>query len=84
MGSITQLVDRLAREGLVTREADPRDRRKVRIALTEEGARIAQRGARVYDRIHALALEGVPPEALDRIDDGVRELLDILERREGD
>lgn len=33
--SVTQLVDRLAAQGLVRREPDPTDRRRVRIAVTE-------------------------------------------------
>jgi DNA-binding MarR family transcriptional regulator len=35
--NITQLVDRLEAEGLVRREADPRDRRSVRAELTAKG-----------------------------------------------
>ena len=33
----TKLLDRMERDGLVTREQDPRDRRVVRLALTPEG-----------------------------------------------
>jgi DNA-binding MarR family transcriptional regulator len=40
--SLTGLVDRTAQRGLVRREADPRDGRAVRVALTEEGARLAE------------------------------------------
>src|SRR4249920_3189284 len=35
--NITQLVDRLEAEGLVSREDDPDDRRSVRAVLTREG-----------------------------------------------
>jgi DNA-binding MarR family transcriptional regulator len=41
--SLTGLVDRTAKHGLVRREADPQDRRAVRVALTEEGAALAER-----------------------------------------
>lgn len=40
--SLTGLVDRTERNGLVRREADPRDSRAVRVALTPEGARLAE------------------------------------------
>ncbi|WP_406300679.1 MarR family transcriptional regulator (plasmid) [Embleya sp. NBC_00888] len=40
--SLTGLVDRTAQRGLVRREPDPRDRRAVRIGLTEEGAHLAE------------------------------------------
>jgi len=39
--SLTGLIDRSERSGLVRREPDPNDMRAVRVALTEEGARIA-------------------------------------------
>lgn len=40
--SLTGLVDRTAQRGLVRREADPRDRRAVRVGLTEQGAALAE------------------------------------------
>jgi len=39
--SLTGLVDRTAQRGLVHREADPSDGRAIRVAHTEEGARLA-------------------------------------------
>ncbi|MET8676825.1 MarR family transcriptional regulator [Streptomyces sp. NPDC004647] len=41
--SLSGLVDRSESNGLVQREADPRDSRAVRVALTDRGARIADR-----------------------------------------
>jgi DNA-binding MarR family transcriptional regulator len=58
--TMTRLVDRLVEEDLVTREADPKDRRMVRIAATEAGRRLMER-ARPQDdtglaaRLHRLA-----------------------------
>ncbi|MFE2560640.1 MarR family transcriptional regulator [Streptomyces sp. NPDC059352] len=40
--SLTGLVDRTSRLDLVRREPDPRDRRAVRVALAEEGSRVAE------------------------------------------
>jgi DNA-binding MarR family transcriptional regulator len=40
--SLTELVDRTAQRGLVRREADPADRRVVRVALTERGSELAE------------------------------------------
>jgi DNA-binding MarR family transcriptional regulator len=40
--SLTELVDRTARRGLVKREPDPDDRRAVRVALTEQGGVLAE------------------------------------------
>ena len=39
--SVTGLVDRTERNGLVRREADPQDTRAVRVALTSQGRRLA-------------------------------------------
>ena len=39
--SLTGLVDRTERNGLVQREPDPQDTRAVRVALTPQGARVA-------------------------------------------
>ncbi|MDI2130440.1 MarR family winged helix-turn-helix transcriptional regulator [Yinghuangia seranimata] len=41
--SLTGLVDRTSKLGLVRREPDPVDRRAVRIALTDEGLAVADR-----------------------------------------
>lgn len=38
-GTMTNRIDRLAAAGLVTRKTDPRDRRGVRVRLTDEGRR---------------------------------------------
>ncbi|MFE0105565.1 MarR family winged helix-turn-helix transcriptional regulator [Streptomyces sp. NPDC059009] len=40
--SLTGLVDRTERNGLVRRESDPRDTRAVRVALTPQGAELAR------------------------------------------
>src|SRR3954452_25148673 len=41
--SLTGLVDRTERNGLVRREPDPQDTRAVRVALTEQGSDLAER-----------------------------------------
>lgn len=40
--SITGLVDRTERNGLVRRESDPKDTRAVRVALTAQGRKLAE------------------------------------------
>lgn len=40
--SLTGLVDRTERNGLVQRESDPRDTRAVRVALTPQGSKVAE------------------------------------------
>ncbi|MFJ4539334.1 MarR family winged helix-turn-helix transcriptional regulator [Streptomyces tibetensis] len=53
--SLTGLVDRTVRRGLVRREADPRDGRAVRVGLTDEGAVLAGKfHAETCPRVEAL------------------------------
>lgn len=79
MGSITQVLDRLAKAALVERIPDPNDRRMVLIAITEEGRRVAQRGTQVYEDIQRRVLADISPDELEAVDRGVRRLLEALE-----
>jgi DNA-binding MarR family transcriptional regulator len=56
--SLTGLVDRVERRGLVARVRDARDRRACQVALTDEGARLAVESHRdVTGRLETLAAE---------------------------
>jgi DNA-binding MarR family transcriptional regulator len=48
-GSVTGLTDELAREGFVTRDADPDDRRSMRVRLTPLGREAFERMAREHE-----------------------------------
>ncbi|MFE6163660.1 MarR family winged helix-turn-helix transcriptional regulator [Streptomyces sp. NPDC056486] len=54
--SLTGLVDRTERNGLVRREPDPRDTRAVRVNLTAQGAKLARE---FYDET-CRRIEGLP------------------------
>jgi DNA-binding MarR family transcriptional regulator len=74
--TMTRIVDALVAANLVTRETDPADRRMVRIAATEEGRAVLERGRR--RRVAAIA------ERLSRLAESERRALergvDLLER----
>ena len=58
--TMTRTVDALVAAGLVTRETEPRDRRMVRIAATDEGRRLLDEGRRrrvraITERLSRLA-----------------------------
>ncbi len=48
-GNVTGLTDELEKDGLVTREVDPEDRRSYRIVLTLKGRRTFERIAREHE-----------------------------------
>jgi DNA-binding MarR family transcriptional regulator len=70
----SRLCDRLVRKGLVRRRADRRDRRQVRIALTESGRRLIDAvTARRRGEIAAL-LEAFDPEERQSVVAALRRL----------
>jgi len=69
--TVTGIIDRMEREGLVVRARSTEDRRVVRIRLTEKGGRIAREIAVEPMEIFRSALENLSPGEM-------RELLKIL------
>jgi len=76
--NVTQLIDRLEREGLVRRVPDPIDRRSILAEITEEGRRRYDNGWRALGALEAvLAATFTPGErdelsrALGRLDEGL-------------
>jgi DNA-binding MarR family transcriptional regulator len=55
-------VDALEEAGLAQRRPSSRDRRARIIAVTEEGARVAQQSQRIVDGVHRDALQGLSSE----------------------
>ncbi|WP_238011056.1 MarR family transcriptional regulator [Dactylosporangium sp. AC04546] len=62
--TLTGILDRLERRGLITRAMHPGDRRSVRIELTEAGAETAAQVRAAMDELERRALAGLPPETL--------------------
>jgi DNA-binding MarR family transcriptional regulator len=60
--NITQLVDRLEAEKLVTRSDDPRDRRSVRAELTAKGRERHAAGMRALDKVERDLLARLNPQ----------------------
>jgi DNA-binding MarR family transcriptional regulator len=79
MGSITQAVDRVERIGLVRRTPDTEDRRKVLIALTDEGRRFADEAFAAYDDTRERVLSLLSGADQKTIDASVTLLLEALE-----
>jgi DNA-binding MarR family transcriptional regulator len=71
--SLTRMLERLERTGLVSREADPDDARVQRVSLTEKGRRVQSRVIPLRDLALDAAVEGLDEEE-------VRELERLLNR----
>jgi DNA-binding MarR family transcriptional regulator len=77
-GGMTQIVDRLERAALVARTADPADRRKVVVRLTDAGLATAQRASAAYARERRRILNALSTEDVEQIDAAVRLLLGVF------
>jgi DNA-binding MarR family transcriptional regulator len=63
--TITGLVDRMERDGLVYRSNDPDDRRAQKANLTEKGRLIRARVFNALDKMEEGAFAGIAPEEMD-------------------
>jgi MarR family transcriptional regulator, organic hydroperoxide resistance regulator len=76
--TLTGILDRLERRGLITRGARPGDRRAVLIELTEDGREAAARILRTLHDLEKRAFADLPPDAVDE----ARAVLRALARAE--
>ena len=72
--NITQLVDRLEADGLVSRSDDPHDRRSVRAELTNEGRRRQAAGLQAIEKAERDLLAHVPKPKQDSLVEVLRSL----------
>ena len=66
--TMTGLLDRMVRAGLVTRETDSADRRALRIWLTERGRQVQPEIARVLEKSYRGLTRGIPPKNVEQIE----------------
>lgn len=76
--NITGLVDGLAAEGLIERQASPDDRRVTIIALTAKGRRETTGAWEQHERAVARVFERLSPATREQLAAGVRELIAVL------
>ncbi|MEJ2534137.1 MAG: MarR family transcriptional regulator [Gammaproteobacteria bacterium] len=74
-GALTHRVDRLEALGWVSREQDPRDRRRVMVSLTKRGRAAVDRATAARFEVAAEAVRGLDDEERRTIDGLLRELL---------
>ena len=79
--TLSRVVDQLVDEGYVTRQSEPKDRRKVVVAVTPPGADLVDRGNAAIEATNAMIAGALEPEAVSALS---RSLLRLLERFEPD
>ena len=77
-GGMTQILDRLEGDGLVAREADPSDRRKVVVGLTPPGLAVAARAGASYREQREQLLAPLSDAEVEELDAAVHRLLELL------
>ena len=73
--TMTGLLDRMERDGLLARASDPEDRRAHRIHLTEKGHEAMQPVSDVMDRALGRILNGIEPRDLAGLKQTLRRIL---------
>ncbi|WP_084398464.1 MarR family winged helix-turn-helix transcriptional regulator [Henriciella aquimarina] len=80
-GTLTPLLKRMETAGLVTRERDPEDERRVQVSLTEAGRALRTEALKVPETLTA-GFEGDPAE-VEQLRDAVQALVAVLARHDG-
>jgi DNA-binding MarR family transcriptional regulator len=76
--SMCRMVDRLEREGLVSRERDLDDRRVIRVRITQAGREAAAIGRRSVDELEARAFQALTAAERDTLSELLGRLLSGL------
>jgi DNA-binding MarR family transcriptional regulator len=65
--NVTQLIDRLESDGLVSRESDPTDRRACLASVTEAGRHACENGMRIYKAAEDEVFGVLSPEEMEHL-----------------
>lgn len=72
--TISGVLDRMEKKGLIQRELDSNDRRSIRVVLTPEGASIKDGVLEVIDDLNRKVLDGLSPEQRAMFIDSLRHI----------
>jgi DNA-binding MarR family transcriptional regulator len=78
--SMAQLLNRMERDGLIERVADPDDGRSRLISLTAQASRRMSKGKAIMDATVKIALHGFSAAEIDRLEELMQRVCDNLER----
>lgn len=81
VSNLTGIVDRLEDKGLVARERDPRDRRVVRVTLTEKGAKLHKSAIPLFEKSIAELFSSLSGEQQKELSHLLRNLIHVSSPR---
>jgi len=76
--NITMLLPQLETQGLLRREGDPRDKRVMRLYLTEEGEKKLMQALEVYTELIDRVMSQSSPEQCNMMGDMMRRIAEML------
>lgn len=82
--TLSGILDRLDKRGLIERFSDPTDSRAKLARLTEEGETLVATARNVGRQMFERSVEGLSPEDIERIASGLRSIRDNLNRMEAE
>lgn len=77
--TVTGILDRLARQDLVSRQRSSKDRRRVELRLTQAGKKLAETAPMPLHQRFAQELDQLPPEQQARIDQVLAQVVEMME-----
>ena len=81
-GNVTPIVDRLEKDGLVYRDRDTRDRRKVWVRLTDQGKRVFDDVLSAYEEDFAGLLGSLSTDEMRQLSQLLKKLTDGILRKD--
>lgn len=78
-GTMTNRIDQLAKQGLVTRTTDPKDARRAVVKLTRKGFDLIDAAVAEHVETQKALLAALSEEEIAALDDGLRKLLAAAE-----
>ncbi|MGI6412685.1 MAG: MarR family winged helix-turn-helix transcriptional regulator [Syntrophomonadaceae bacterium] len=79
-GSLTTMIDQLQEMGLVIREIDPHDRRKLLLSLSPAGEEQVEKMMELYDQILVELFHKVEPDEMDSFIKNLRQVVEFIGR----
>ena len=76
--NITMLLPQLEKHGLLTRESDPRDKRILRLTLTQEGEDLLMEALKVYTELIDRVMAQSSPAQCDAMGEQMRRISEML------